>query len=235
MHWLGKRQTAKGLELSIGPYVTPKRRFFVYYFLYALLGAVFLGTFIFLVEVYDGGEGVYRFFSNVPFIKFQWVFWMVENPLQVSIGALVLIILLSRLAAISGILALFFLGKHSKVVFTPETIKIRQFFFFWRTCPRSKTLSFDMKHHPRAGEGEMKAQRRGKYLPLDNTFAQTGIVLMRCGPVKLTRIAIIFDWKGFGVGHKAEQLLLTLQTPLNESVEINRQERDYQDFYGDQP
>ena len=207
----------------------------VYYFLYALLGAVFLGTFIFLVEVYDGGGGIYRFFSTIPFIKFQWVIWMVDNPWKVALGAFVIIILLSRLAAISGILAFLFLGKHSKIIFTPETIKIRRFFFFWRSCPRSKITGLDMKHHPKAEDAEMKAYKRGKSLPLDNTFRKTAIVLMRCGPTRLIKIATIFDWKDFGMGHKAEELLLTLQALLNEPVEINRQERDYQDFYGDQP
>lgn len=242
MYWLRTRKTKRGLELSIGPYITPIRRYIVYYLIQIIFAVVFLGTFIFLVEVYDGGHGVYRFFRAIPFIEFQWVTWMVDNPLQVAIGALIIIFILSRLAAISGILALIFLGRHRKVIFTPEAIKVRQFFFFWHTCPRRMLNSIEMKHHPRAQDADRRAasrvDRKGKPkspMPLDNTFRQTGVVIIRYGETKLIKVATIFDLKGFGVGHKAEQLVLTLDKLVNESVAIEKRKGDYQDFYGQQP
>ena len=58
---------------------------------------------------------------------------------------------------------------------------------------------------------------------------------MRCGGTKVIKIATIYDWKDFKLGHKAEKLAVTLQTLLNKTVEKSNKDKppENKEFFGE--
>ena len=79
-----------------------------------------------------------------------------------------------------------------------------------------------------------KAMQR-EVSPQKNFYEKTGVVIMRCGGTKVIKIATIYDWKDFKLGHKAEKLAVTLQALLNKAVEKTKKDKPPENkaFFGE--
>ena len=201
MGWTREKQTKEGIIVSFGPFVTPRRTRAIKNIIWLLFIAVFVISFAFLTEVFLDKYRAYRFFNAVPFIKGEWVIWMVKNPLQVFFGSLGTLFILRRLIVIADRIAFLVLPKFKKVIFTPEKVKVRQGLLM-KSCNRKQYITFEATRHPKA---KWKSE----------TYKKAKIVIMRCGAGKPAKIAHIQDWTAFHFGHKSEQLVEILQETLN--------------------
>ena len=233
MGWLKEKQKNNKIVLSIGPYIAPRHVYIVHHIVYLIGTGLFIVALLFLLEIWLNPDRAYRFFGD--FVKPEWVYWMIKNPLQVFLGGLAAVIIASRIALISDRIALLILGKYRKVTFTANDVRVHQLFSLYKSRRREESITFELVAHPRAEEMAEKQMRamsahQGKGQP--NYFKKAGIVTMRSGTRNPVRVACIYDWKPIDLEHKAQELVRVLQALLNKDVATKAADENA-DFFGE--
>ena len=213
MGWLKEKHTQEGIVLLIGPYHTPLRVYAVKTLITFISVSAFMIVLLFLHDLYTSPYETSVLFRK--YLKFEWRYWMSENPLQLFLGALGLVVLSGQISRFADRLTIFIIGKYGKVIFTPEKVKIRRFFWY-RQYSRTDDLTFEIIAHPKGQKTPLNPQmRKASYL---EAYEKTGIVVMRYYTGKPIRIATIYDFRSFQLGHKAEQLAAQLQLLLTKDA-----------------